>query len=194
MTREGKAAMRDGLHAARLRGLFVHVEVDIDVQELERRERGGLSVAGLGHARLGALLTIPRWEFARLSSIPDAGRRLARARPDLIDQRAGGFLRRRVGPPLWVEMVTLPVERWRCGLKAIGRFAPYSARQLQLAHAPEDLNDLCVQATYWGIGVQIAEDGLVRDVVVPEPFVPQRYTGASWAFAEQTLRAMGSHH
>lgn len=175
--------------AVRLRGLEVLVEVDLDTRELELRKREGLSVAGLDHAQLAALLTVPRLEHALLAALPPATQMLVRKRGDLVEQSHDGQVTRRVGPPLWVEMVTLPVNEWRNGLRAIGRFAPYSARRLQLPHVPADVDDLCVEATYWGVGVRIECSRETEDLVTPEPFVPGRYTGASWAFAEQTLSA-----
>lgn len=174
----------------RLRGLDVEVEVEVDAGELAARERQGLSLDGLDHAHLGALLALPRWETAQLADLPAAAQTFVRRHPELVERSGDGLVRRRVGPPLWVELVTLPTPRWQDGLKLVGRFAPYSARRLSLSAEPEDVGDLCVQATYWGVGVRIADGGEVRDLVQPESFVPHRYTGASWAFAEQALAAL----
>jgi len=176
--------------AARLRGVDVIVHVEFDMHELEMREASGLSLKGLSHTHLAALLTIPRWEHVPMTSLPAAGQRIALGRPDLVEHDERGFVARRVGPPLWVEMVTLPVRRWRVGLRAVGRFAPYSARRIRLAREPADVGDLSVQATYWGVGVQVVRADGLADLVLPEPFRPQRYTGASWAFAEETLQAV----
>lgn len=178
--------------AVRLRDLDVIIHVEFDRSELEMREKCGLSLAGLAHDQLAALLTIPRWEHVPLSALPAAGRRMTLRRPDLVEQTDDGLVARRVGPPLWVEMVTLPVRQWRAGLRAVGRFAPYSARRLRLSQEPSDVDDLSVQATYWGVGVQVARFDGPTDLVVPEPFRPQRYTGASWAFAEEALEAVSA--
>lgn len=182
--RRGRSAL------VRLRSADVVVDVDIDACELEMRDREAVDLAGLDHGHLGALLAVPRWERARFASLPSATKSLVRRRPDLVELGRDGYVTRRVGPPLWVDMVTLPTERWRTGLRTIGRFAPYSARQLQLDKVPRDVDDLCVEATYWGVGVCVAGADGVRQLVEPEPFVPERFTGASWAFAEQTLSAV----
>lgn len=173
----------------RLRGLDVAVELEVDYREHGLREQG-LSLTGLSTVQFGALLAIPRWSYAAPAELPAGSRALARRHPDLVEHESDGRVRRRVGPPVWVEMVTLPVARWRAGLSAIGRFAPYSARRLLLTRVPDDTDDLRVQATYWGVGVRIERADGFEDLVEPEPFVPQRYTGASWAFAEQTLAAV----
>ncbi len=174
---------------ARLRGIDVRVDVEVDVQEIDYRAEAGIDLHGLGSDELGALLAIPRWEHARRTTMSAPSLRMAAVRPDLVEQTAAGCVRRLVGPPVWVEMVSLSTGGWKGGLRAIGRFAPYSARRLVLSRTPADIDELMVEATYWGVGVRVVNEGAVEDLVEPAPFVPHRYTGASWAFAEQAFAA-----
>ncbi|NYE95882.1 hypothetical protein FHU41_002132 [Psychromicrobium silvestre] len=50
---------------------------------------------------------------------------------------------------------------------------------------------MCLEAAYYGVGivigtsVQLSEDPLALEVLLePAPFLPSRYTGALWRFAE----------
>lgn len=178
---------RDRVATVRLRGLEVEVAVETDLAEMELRRSEGLDLSALGHSQLGALLSAPRWAGVDFASLSDACQAMVRAYPELVEFGLDGSVRRRVGPPVWVEMVTLTASNWRNGLRAVGRFAPYSARRLRLGSEPRDLDELLVQASYWGVGVQVIIDGKVENVADAETFSPYRYTGASWAFAELTF-------
>lgn len=174
----------------RLRGLEVLIDVDFDGEELNRRHGAELDLGSHDAATLGALLHISPTSGTPIRTLPGAARAAAHRHPGLVDLVDEHHLRRRVSPALDVRMVTLPTSRWRQGLHEIGRFAPYSARRLLLDVEPADLDLLRMEATYWGVGVCIATSAPFREVVHPALFEPHRYTGASWAFAEQALRAI----
>lgn len=174
----------------RLRGLDVLIDVDLDGDELDRRHDAAVDLGRYDAAILGALLQISPLEATPARTLSAAARAVASRHPALVDVINGHLLRRRVSPALDTRMITLPTRRWRQALHEIGRFAPYSARRLMLDVEPADLDVLCVEATYWGVGVCVATSTGVREVVHPAPFLPQRYTGASWVFAEQALRAI----
>ena len=175
--------------AVRLRGLDVVIDLRVDGAELALRRVHALGLCLTDVAALGALLQIPTLSSTPLVALPAAARHVARRWPRVIEQVGGDRVRRRVSPIAYVEMVTLVTSHWRKGMREIGRFAPYSARLLQLPAEPSDLDLLCMEATYWGVGVRIESSGAWHDVVHPAPFTPARYTGASWAFAEQAMAA-----
>lgn len=174
-----------------LRGLDVLVDVHVDVAELERREAQGLShdLGVQDAAALGALLQIPAHLSVPMRTLSAPVRTAVRRHTRLVERLPGGRVRRRVSPGATVEMVTLPTSRWRTGLRSIGRFAPYSSRRLLLSIEPVDVDLLVMEATFWGVGVSLESSAGSHDLVLPAPFEPARYTGASWVFAEQAMRA-----
>lgn len=173
--------------AVRLRGLDVVIDLQVDGAELAFRRVHALDLCLTDVAALGALLQIPALASTPLVALPAAARNVARRWPRLVEEVDGDRVRRRVSPIAHVDMVTLFTSRWRKGLREIGRFAPYSARLLQLPAEPSDLDMLCMEATYWGVGVRLESSKGWHEVVHPAPFTPARYTGASWVFAEQAM-------
>jgi hypothetical protein len=171
----------------RLRGVDVIAEVTVDAREVSRR-------AGLGAAdqRLGGpdvlaeLLQIPTDAALPAAWLGRRVRGLLESAQWHVVQPQAGLVRRVTVPAARVDQVSVPTTRWRTGLRQAGRFAPYCARRLLLQSLPRDVSTLVLEATYWGVGVAVADDaGGWRELVVPAPFVAARYTGASWAFAEQ---------
>lgn len=174
----------------RLRGLDVVIEMKVDAAECERRQTQSLHLYGMETTTLGALLKIPALQSTPVATLPADAQDLVRRRPRLVEFLDGDRVRRRLSPVAQVDMVTLPTARWRRALHDVGRFAPYSARRLLLHTEPADLDLLCMEATYWGVGICLQRPGGCYDIVHPAPFAPARFTGASWAFAEQALRAV----
>ena len=96
----------------------------------------------------------------------------------------GWMVLRQVVQPLTVDLAVVPARSWRRGLEQAGRFARFCSRAVMLPRPPRELDDLAMQADYYGIGVVVvdADDAVL---VVPEPFRRSRHTPAGWRFLEQ---------
>lgn len=171
----------------RLRGVDVVADVSVDAREVSRRAAHGAAGQSLGGPDvLGELLQIPTDVALPTAWLGRRLRGLLESAPWHVIQPQAGLVRRVTVPAARVDQVSVPTTRWRTGLRQAGRFAPYCARRLLLKSLPRDVSTLVLEATYWGVGVAVADDaGGCRELVVPAPFVATRYTGASWAFAEQ---------
>lgn len=174
---------------ARLRGLDVLLEFHVDDAELERRRSHSVQPHATAATTLASLLHIPVMASVPVATLPGAVQTVARRHSQYVEFTDGTLVRRRVSPIGHVTMVTVPSRHWRKALRDVGRFAPYTARRLLLSAEPTDLDVLRMEATYWGVGVRLEQPEGWHDVVHPAPFTPERFTGASWAFAEAAVHA-----
>jgi hypothetical protein len=182
----------------RARGVDVFAEITLDETEIwRRRAAGAIKLRDLD--LLNLLLTLPLDEphyVAGLSSYETdllagvLGVELA------TDRRGQPYVTRTVRPPLRVDRVTIPGRSWRQALAAAARFGPYCERRILLDHVPTDDDLVWLEAKFLGIGVAVASQttgqaSTVRDLLGSAPFKPERYTGASWKFAEVVFSQTG---
>lgn len=167
----------------RLRGHRVRVEARRNVGEIARRAEVGLD-ALTGPALLVALASLPIEEPVRWSTLDPRTQRVLRSAPLGAVRRAGSQVVRLAVPPLMVKSITVEVREARTGLRAASTFAPFCRRNVSLP--PSSVDDVALlEATFYGIGVQVREPSGPRVLVEPAPFVVRRWTWASWQFHEE---------
>lgn len=182
----------------RVRGVNVFADITLDETEVLRRSAAGpLKLRNLD--LLNLLLTLPigqPYYVGGLSSheadllVGVTGVELA------TDRRGWPYATRMVRPPLRVDRVTVPGRAWRQALAAAARFGPYCERRILLDQVPADDDLLWLEAKFMGVGVAAASQTAgqgprVRDLLEPAPFKPDRYSGASWKFAEVVFGQTG---
>jgi hypothetical protein len=178
------------MEQVQLRGVDVHCVVDVDQSEhLRRREAqvGSIRDRDLLDALVGLTpgVRVPRREI-RQEFLRVLHRDVAAA---VELDRAGVVRLARV--PLIVDLAVVVDAQWRRGLNRASRFGPYCRRVLAMSRLPADPTEFLLAAAYFGVGVWAADvqtaDGDAL-VVPPAPFVPERFTAAAWAFAEDAYR------
>lgn len=171
---------------ASLRGVDVVVDLVVDPFETRRRTEAGIAGRRLGGiGALRALLALPEGVGVPVERLDLATWTALGHVRGAVEYPAAGVVRRLARPAVWAQLVSIPASRWRDGLRLAGRFAPYASRQIMINYVPTDAEMLCLEASYWGVGVTVAQDGApARELVPPSPFVPTRYTAAAWNFDE----------
>jgi hypothetical protein len=155
----------------------------LDVDEHARREAVGQApITQLWQA--DALLNLPADLPVPLESLTDRERRELHRLPDGAVQRDGMNVIRRARPPLTATFALVSVQHWRTGLSAAGEYAPYCRRAFLLPAAPAE-EEALLEASYYGIGVGLADRTGVRELMVPGPYKQMRVTPAQWTFTEQ---------
>lgn len=169
-----------------LRGVEVVVHLSVDRGEISRRVAAGVAGRRLAGMRaLGALLELPEGVLVDVATLAPVQRAVMDRLVGAVDYSVPGFVRRVARPAVWARLVSIQTSRWRDGLRLAGRFAPYSARRLVLDCVPFDVQVLCLEASYWGVGVSVKAEGVDRELVPPALFLPTRYTAAAWSFDEE---------
>lgn len=92
--------------------------------------------------------------------------------------------------PLRVDLVVVRAPGWRSGMDLASQFAPFARRAMVLERVPRNLDELLMEADFYGIGVFAARRGGVQMLVEPAEYRAVRFTTAAWRFAEQAYRAI----
>lgn len=182
-------ALRGQRGPALVRGVDIVLEVELDVDEMERRDSEGASpILSLELLRL--LLEMPVGSPTDLAGFSAHERQLlvTAGRLGAVEQSLERATRRAI-PPLSVHHATIRGSDWRTALRAASQFAPYASRTVLLDRMPSDDVELRFEAAYLGIGVSVQEesDRDIHEIVPRAPFTPARFTAASWLFAERLL-------
>lgn len=168
--------------------------------ELERRRISG-GVLSTDMAKLDTLLQIPTNVYVPQESLsPREWAYVAGLGPGLIDRysKESGFcLRRLAVPAARVTGAFITGKNWRKALSSATQFAQYCQRSIIIPDRPRDEDLMLMEAAYYGVGVFLgrvrsAEGSgaeIEQTILEPEPFVPARFTGASWQFAELAQNA-----
>lgn len=187
-TREGTGAIPVVPDVRRGRGQAGSADVAIWVDPVEHGRRRGLGLGGFDEAGVdvfNVLLRLPLGAWVPADELEAFELDAVLGVPGLVEWDGGGIVRRAM-PPVDPVVATVEHPSWRQALRTAGRFAQYCARRVRLSALPRDDSDLLMEASYWGVGVRVREPGGGAEELVPEaPFIAQRYTGASWLFAEQ---------
>lgn len=180
------ALASDARVSVTLRGVEVLVDVAVDCVEVRRRMRTGIAGRRLaGIAALRMLLELPEDAVVGIDTVNPSGRAVLDRVVGGLEYPGPGLVRRVARPAARARLVSIPVNRWREGMRVAGRFAPYCARSLLLDRLPADLETLCLEASYWGVGVAVREVGETeREIVPPTSLMPACYTAAAWSFDE----------
>jgi hypothetical protein len=158
-----------------------------DQQEVDRRaaqQMGVISSPDVLNLLLDLPLRMPvpissltRWERSALRSAP-------RGAVSIVD----GDATREAVPPVTVDLAFVPARTWRGGLEIAGRFAPFCTRVMVLNRRPSELDEVRLQARYYGIGVMVVDQAGAEVLVEPAPFRRQRFTAAGWQFLERAYQ------
>jgi len=168
-------------HAARLWGTDALLFRRLDEREHERRRAVSAGrIDYIGH--LEALMALPVDLPVPLRSLDPGLRKKIRALPPgAVEIDRHRVIRRAVRPMLAV----VKASGWRDGLEKAGRFAPVCRRAMLLEYEPDGLENLLIEAAYYGIGVLVPRSGGLKMAAAPEEFRPGRHTAAAWLFVEE---------
>lgn len=163
------------------------------LEEAEHARRERVSAARLDHmADLECLLTLPVGFSVPLQSLDRSERRSVRALPTGASDCDRKAVVRRAVRPLQVDLAVVRASTWRQGLERAGRFAPFCRRAMLLDRRPADLDEILVEADFYGIGVFLASGNDVELVLEPEDYRPHRHTAAAWWFVEDLYQRVRS--
>lgn len=172
------------LRRARMFGVSAWWAVVPNRGELARRE--GAQVGALRRlAVVDVLLSLPTDEPVDERSLSPRELRVLAGLPSCVVDRSGGAVVRRASPPLGIDHVVVPAQAFRRGLEAASSFSTYCARSIALAATAGPTETDLAEASYYGVGVFIADGDRLVEAVASEnmPVLPE--TPASWVFAEE---------
>jgi hypothetical protein len=159
-----------------------------DDREHARRQRSGIGAIASADV-LELLLDLPIGASVSVASLTQRERlALTRASHGAVSVRNGRVTRLAVAP-MAVELALVAVRNWQEGLEVAGRFAPFCARAMVLRRRPTELDDVELQAGFYGVGVIVADGRSTEVLVKPTPFQRVRFTAAGWRFLEEVYRA-----
>lgn len=178
-------ARRDLTVEGRFRGVQATVTFDLLVDEHSRRTRHQIEPVRDPHL-IREISELPGSEWIHLAELTPELIKIARRRPELVatqlDSR-GTWIRRRLAPTVVPTHVRISATRPRQGLEWASRFAGYASRTLHLPQLPRAAIALELECSYFGIGLSVSEP-TEAVVVAPAPFLPERFSFASWHFSE----------
>lgn len=171
-------------HAVRLWGTDALVFRRLDEREHERRRAADAGrLDAIGH--LETLMALPVDLPVPLRSLDPVLHRKLRGLPAGAVEVDRHRVTRRAVRPMRPELAVVKASGWRDGLEKAGRFAPVCRRAMLLEHEPAGLEDLLIEASYYGIGVFVPRDGGLEMAAAPEEFRPARHTAAAWLPVEE---------
>jgi hypothetical protein len=161
----------------------------LDRVEHARREAAG--AAWLDEFRpLEMLMNLPVGIPVPRSSLGAALRPEVRLLPHgaaVSDRRS---VKRLAVQPLKIDLVVVRAPGWRSGMDLASQFAPFCRRAMVLERVPHNLDELLMEADFFGIGVFVPRRGGAQMLVAPAEYRALRFTTAAWRFAEQVYRAV----
>jgi hypothetical protein len=172
------------LRPACMFGVRAWWSVVLNRSELARRD--GLQFGDLQRlAVVDVLLGLPIDESVSERSLsPREVRRLA-ALPSGVIDRVGAGVVRRASPPLRIDHAVVPARAFRTGLEAASSFSTYCARSMALTTGADATDADLAEASYYGVGVYIADGDRQVELVAPEPMPDWPETPAGWVFSEK---------
>lgn len=177
-------------------GSWVYAEVVPHTQEVQRRRSLGSIDVPHELETLDILLRVPLDEAVSEAVLSRRERdKLRRLSPGLVhfdtDGNGKPTVHRLAVPPASVQHVMVPGRNWITALTHATKFAPYCRRSILLSSMPADEDMLLLEARFYGVGIALGRNGGdgLDWILEPAPFVPERFTGASWRFAESFLEA-----
>ncbi|MFH9983245.1 hypothetical protein ACH4ND_29255 [Streptomyces sp. NPDC017179] len=141
---------------------------------------------------LECLLTLPVDVPVPLQSLDSPARRAVRGLPSGAVERDRKTVTRRAVRPLQVDLAVVRASGWRLGLERAGQFAPFCRRAMLLDRLPARLDEVLVEADFYGIGVFVASGDEVELVLEPADYRPPRHTAAAWWFVEDVYQRLRS--
>lgn len=141
---------------------------------------------------LECLLTLPVDVPVPLQSLDSPARRAVQRLPSGAVERDRKTVTRRAVRPLHVDLAVVRASGWSQGLERAGQFAPFCRRAMLLDRLPARLDEVLVEADFYGIGVFVASGDEVELVLEPEDYRPPRHTAAAWWFVEDVYQRLRS--
>ena len=171
-------------HVVNLWGSEVLLFRRLDRREHDRR-RGACAgrLDAIGH--LETLMALPVDLPVPLRSLEPELRKKIRMLPAGAVELDRRQVTRRAVRPMRPELAVVKAAGWRDGLEKAGRFAPVCRRAMLLEREPGGLDELLIEASYYGIGVLVPRDGGLEMAGAPEGFRPARHTAAAWLPVEE---------
>lgn len=179
-----------GCDAARIRLHRADALVFHRLDHTEHNRRTDAQAAWLDDSRpLETLMNLPAGFPVQRASLEPALRPEIRRLPRgaaVVDRPSVTRLAVR---PLRVDLIVVRARGWKSGLDMASQFAPFSRRAMLLERAPKDLDEKLFEASFYGIGVLVADgDDGVRMLLDPSEWRAIRHTTAAWRFAEEVYR------
>jgi len=179
-----------GLRRAAMSIFRTETLVSYRLDESEHARRTAVGAGELPSADvLELLLGLPTGMPVPVSSLTRRERWALDSAPHGFVVLHDGQVVRHAVVPVSVELALFGARTWQRGLEVAGRFAPFCARAMVLADYPRDLEQLQVQADFYGVGVIVSTERLTEVLVEPAPFRRIRFTSAGWQFLERVYRA-----
>lgn len=172
----------DGAIAA---GTRADAAVRFDLAETDRR-----SAAGMGAVRslalLDVLLGLPLGVKVRTADLSGREARILTEASDGCLASDGRSVARTVRVPATVAAALVHGTRWRAALRRTAAFSAFTQRIVVLPREPKSSEVLEAQLVGVGIWEEDSE-GVWREHLAPEVFVPNYVKAAAWRFAENAL-------
>jgi len=167
-------------------------ELEVDAREFERRRGVGLG-AVTDRQVLQGLLSLPPDTALPVSLLSSSARRaLARMPAGVVEVRAAQVARL-LRPALSLRSVGVMATSWAAGFGVVAEFASHCTRYVVVPGRPRgrrrDLDEVAVEARYYGVGLAVFDDDL-EWLVGPREFVPERFTAGAWLTTERMLEAL----
>jgi hypothetical protein len=168
----------------------LRIVADVSVTDTEVKRRAAVrATGGLRHLdTLRFLLTLPLNEAIPAARFGSYEKRLAgRATRALFGAETRTkedelLFTRTAQPPLYVNLVSVHGPATRRTLRLATSFAPYAARRIITTSRVDEA--FTIEAQYYGVGITTLDNDGEHLTASPAPFLPSRFTGASWLFAE----------
>ncbi|TQO18528.1 hypothetical protein FB472_0045 [Rhodoglobus vestalii] len=93
-----------------------------------------------------------------------------------------------IAPPVTVCGARINAGSWGAGLSRASKFAGYTERTVVLRTEPRESSAALLEASFYGVGLVVGEGVNETILAAPAPFEPERFSLASWLFAEQVYR------
>lgn len=178
----------------RVRGVDAILEIEFDADELRRRGFRPAPETKLDAYNILARMPVGTPQHKAMFSGYEWRALMRTEWAVRIDVARNGetFATRTARPPVTIRRASVVGRSWAAALGKATRFAPYCERRIVLQRLPGDDVLLKLEASYLGVGVAVAADaphsspgGVALESVVPAaPFLPLKFTGAAWKFAE----------
>ena len=159
----------------------------LDDSEHARRQQAGTGVIRSADV-LNLLLGLPVALPVSIASLTRCERAALKLVPPGAVARADGQVIRHAVAPVAVELALVAARSWRTGLEVAGRFTPFCSPAMVLFRRPVNVDEVCLQAGFYGVGVIVVDDLETEVLVEPARFRRRRFTAAGWRFLEEVYR------
>ncbi|MDO3169605.1 hypothetical protein P5V90_21745 [Mycobacteroides abscessus subsp. abscessus] len=176
------------LHRMRLLGVDTFVAVDMDQDEISRRNRVDMEPLLDDYGVLRLLAELPLDVPVRTDALMSSRQRAATRLPRGAAHHADGWITRVARPALSLQLAVVVDTDWKRGLDRASRFASFCPRMVVINGAAVP-SFAAVEATFYGVGAVHADGANTSVLVEPEPTVPG-FGPISWQVQEEVFAAL----